>query len=51
MKMGVWSPSPTAHFNGEADESAMLVTGNVRHFPSSPFVITPTECAALLENT
>lgn len=33
------------------DEGAMLVTGNARHFPSSPFVITPAECAALLENT
>lgn len=30
-------------------DGAMLVTGNVRHFPSDPLVVTPAEFAALLE--
>ena len=31
------------------DEGATLVTGNAKHFPSAPFVVTPTEFVALLE--
>lgn len=25
------------------DESSMLVTGNMKHFPSKPFIVTPNE--------
>ena len=32
------------------DDEAFLVTGNVRHFPASDFILTPSEFAALLEN-
>lgn len=32
------------------DEDAVLVTGNVRHFPSAPFVVSPAEFAASLED-
>lgn len=31
------------------DEGAMLVTGNAKHFPPAPFVVTPAEFVALLE--
>ncbi len=30
------------------DDDAKLVTGNTRHFPSAPFVVSPAEFAALL---
>lgn len=31
------------------DDGAVLVTGNVRHFPSAPFVVTPAEFAERLK--
>ena len=30
-------------------EDAYLVTGNTKHFPNSPIVVTPTEMIAILE--
>ena len=30
------------------DDDAKLVTGNTRHFPSAPFVVSPAEFATLL---
>lgn len=30
-------------------EGSYLVTGNIKHFPSKPFVVTPAEMVALLE--
>lgn len=30
-------------------ESSFLVTGNIRHFPTSPIVISPAEMVALIE--
>ncbi len=32
-----------------AKEDAYLVTGNTKHFPNSPIVVTPTEMIAILE--
>ena len=31
------------------DDGAVLVTGNTKHFPPAPFVVTPTEFVASLE--
>ena len=31
-----------------SDENAVLVTGNAKHFPSAPFVVSPSEFAATL---
>ena len=31
-------------------DSAFLVTGNTRHYPSAPFVVTPAEFSVLLED-
>ena len=30
------------------NDDAKLVTGNTKHFPSAPFVVSPAEFAALL---
>lgn len=30
-------------------EDAYLVTGNIKHFPKKPFVVTPAEMLAILE--
>ena len=30
------------------NENAVLVTGNAKHFPSAPFVVSPAEYAATL---
>ena len=32
------------------DSDAFLVTGNIRHFPIKPFVVTPREMLTILEN-
>ena len=32
-------------------QDALLVTGNTRHFPSKPFIVTPHEMAEMLETT
>jgi len=32
------------------DDQAVLVTGNVKHFPAAPFIVSPAEFAALLSN-
>ena len=32
------------------DDDAYLVTGNIRHFPLKPFVVTPREMLTILEN-
>ena len=32
------------------DENAVLVTGNVKHFPAAPFIVSPAEFAALLND-
>ena len=32
------------------DQGAMLVTGNAKHFPPAPFVVTPAAFIALLKN-
>ena len=31
------------------DEDARLVTGNLKHYPSRPFIVTPAEMLAILE--
>ncbi len=31
-------------------EEAFLVTGNTRHFPSEPYIVTPREMLTILEN-
>lgn len=31
-------------------EDAYLVTGNTKHFPNKPFVVTPAEMIAIIEN-
>jgi putative PIN family toxin of toxin-antitoxin system len=31
------------------DDNAALVTGNAKHFPPAPFVVSPAEFAAMLE--
>lgn len=30
------------------DEDAYLVTGNIKHFPSKPFVVTPRQMLDLI---
>ena len=30
------------------DQEAYLVTGNIKHFPEKPFVVTPREMLAIL---
>ena len=32
------------------DENAVLVTGNVKHFPAAPFIVSPAEFAASLND-
>lgn len=32
-------------------EDAYLVTGNTKHFPQTPFVVTPAEMLAIIEST
>lgn len=32
------------------DDNAYLVTGNIRHFPKEPFVVTPRELLDILSN-
>lgn len=31
------------------DEDSYLVTGNIKHFPVKPFVVTPTEMVKMME--
>lgn len=31
------------------DENAYLVTGNIKHFPNKPFIVTPNELLEILE--
>lgn len=35
--------------SGRESEDAMLVTGNIRHFPVKPFVVTPAQFTAMLQ--
>ena len=35
--------------SGRETADAVLVTGNIRHFPVKPFVVTPTQFAAMLQ--
>ncbi len=30
-------------------EEAFLVTGNIKHFPAEPYIVTPREMLAILE--
>lgn len=32
------------------DENAYLVTGNIKHFPKKPFIVTPNELLEILES-
>lgn len=32
------------------DDNAYLVTGNIKHFPQKPFVVTPRELLDILSN-
>lgn len=32
------------------EEDSMLVTGNMKHFPSRPFIVTPNELLEILNN-
>ncbi|MCX4339092.1 MAG: hypothetical protein OSJ72_05555 [Lachnospiraceae bacterium] len=32
------------------DDEAYLVTGNIKHFPHEPFIVTPRELLDLLDN-
>lgn len=34
---------------GRQTEDALLVTGNIRHFPQKPFIITPAQCVEILQ--
>ena len=34
---------------GRLSEDALLVTGNIRHFPAKPFVVTPAQFVEMLE--
>ena len=36
---------------GRQTEDALLVTGNIRHFPSKPFVMTPSQFVKLMLTT
>lgn len=31
------------------DEHSMLVTGNIKHFPSKPFIVTPNELLEIID--
>lgn len=31
------------------DDGAYLVTGNMRHFPERPYIVTPTEMMEILD--
>ena len=33
------------------DDNAYLVTGNIKHFPKEPFIVTPRELLEILEKT
>lgn len=33
----------------DSAEDAYLVTGNIKHFPKKPFVVTPAEMLAIIE--
>lgn len=33
------------------DDNAYLVTGNIKHFPKEPFIVTPRELLDILSNT
>lgn len=33
------------------DEESMLVTGNIKHFPAKPFIVTPNELLEIISNT
>ena len=35
---------------GRLTEDALLVTGNIRHFPAKPFVVTPAQFIEMLES-
>ena len=35
---------------GRLSEDTLLVTGNIRHFPAKPFVVTPAQFIELLES-
>ena len=32
------------------DEDSMLVTGNMKHFPAKPFIVTPNELLEIISN-
>ena len=32
------------------DKDALLVTGNGKHFPKKPFVVTPAELVEIMQN-
>lgn len=32
------------------EENSMLVTGNIKHFPSKPFIVTPNELLDMINN-
>lgn len=34
---------------GRQTEDVLLVTGNIRHFPQKPFIITPAQCVKILQ--
>ena len=34
---------------GRLSEDALLVTGNIRHFPAKPFVVTPVQFVEMLQ--
>ena len=36
---------------GRQSENTFLVTGNIRHFPSLPFVVTPARFVGILQNS
>ena len=33
------------------DDAAYLVTGNIKHFPREPFIVTPRELLNILEES
>jgi predicted nucleic acid-binding protein len=35
--------------SGRKSVDALLVTGNIRHFPEEPFIVTPTQFVNMLE--
>ena len=32
------------------EEDSMLVTGNMKHFPAKPFIVTPNELSEIISN-